>query len=263
VWVGAPSFFKAAAKAGDFLPYVSQEWKHYEALVKRVGIESDPPNWTAPIAYAFVPVWNRKCPGFADVQIKSWTDMLKPAFKGKMMMSDVRRSFTFAATWIGLEPVLGRAYFTKFAEITRPAIVYRTEESLQKVISCEYPIQNWQSPGRVFQRVRDDPTLNLALAWPQEGIVVIGVPMGIVKGTKHPNAAKLLEEFLLSEEGMSTYVAGEPRIILREGMRFPEAVKPYLPDLDKVKVVPVNWPALGLADIRKAQDDFRKVFGVD
>jgi hypothetical protein len=33
--------------------------------------------------------------------------------------------------------------------------------------------------------------------------------------------------------------------------------------VDKVKVIPVNWPALNLSDIRKAQNDFRKVLNVD
>ena len=263
VWVGAPTFFKAAAKAGDFLPYVSSEWRHYEGMVKRLGIEADPPHWIAPISYPFVPVWNRKCPGFADVQITSWKDLLNPAFKGKMIISDVRRSFTFAATWVGLEGVLGRAYFTKFVELTQPAVIYRTEETLQKVISCEYPIQIWQSPGRVFQRVEEDPTLNLGVAWPQEGIVLLGVPLAILKGTKHPSAARLLVEFLLGEEAMTIYVSGEPRLSLREGLKLPDIVKKYLPDVDKVKVIPVNWPALNLSDIRKAQNDFRKVLNVD
>jgi iron(III) transport system substrate-binding protein len=263
VWVSAPTFFKAAAKAGDFLPYVSSEWKHYEGMVKRLGIEADPPHWIAPISYAFVPVWNRKCPGFADVQITSWKDLLNPAFRGKMIISDVRRSFTFAATWVGLEAALGKSYFEKFAEITQPAVIYRTEETLQKVISCEYPIQNWQSPGRVFQRVQEDPTLNLGIAWPQEGIVLMGVPLAIVKGTRHPNAARLLVEFLLSEEAMAIYVSGEPRLSLREGLKVSDTVKKYLPDVDKVKVIPVNWAALTLPDIRKAQNDFRKVLNVD
>lgn len=263
VWVGAPSFYKAAAKEGHLLPYASAQWKHFEGMVKRLGVEADPPYWVSPVAYAFVPVWNRKCPGFADVQITSWKDLLNPAFRGKMIISDVRRSFTFAATWVGLEGPLGKAYFEKFVEVTQPAVIFRTEESLQKVISCEYPIQNWQSPGRVYQRVHEDPTLNLGIAWPQEGIVMLGVPLAILKGTKRPNAAKLLVEFLLSEEGMTAYVTGEPRLSLREGLTVPDAVKQYLPDIEKVKVLPVNWPALTLSEIRKAQNDFRKVLRVD
>jgi iron(III) transport system substrate-binding protein len=263
VWVGAPSFFKAAAKAGDFLPYVSPEWRHYEAHVKRLALEADPPNWITPAAYAFVPVWNRKCPGFANVRIASWKDLLNPAFRGKMMISDVRRSFTFAATWVGVEAAMGKDYFPKFVEIAQPAIVYRTEESLQKVISCEYPIQNWQSPGRVYERAREDPSLDLGVAWPQEGVVVLGVPMAILKGSRRPNAARLLVDFLLSEEGMRLYLDAELRFSLREGMALPEAGKRYMPEIDQVKALPMNWAALTLQEVRKAQDDFRRVLKAD
>ena len=111
VWVGAPAFFKAAAKDGHLLPFVPAEWKHYERVAKRLlGVEADPPHWITPSAYSFVPAWNRKCPGFASVQIKSWKDLLDPAFRGKMMIGDVRKSFTYAATWVGMEGALGKEY---------------------------------------------------------------------------------------------------------------------------------------------------------
>ncbi len=263
VWVGAPAFFKAAAKDGHLLPFVPPEWKHYERVVKRLGIEADPPHWITPSAYSFVPAWNRKCPGFATVQIKSWKDLLNPAFRGKMMIGDVRKSFTYAATWVGMEGALGKDYFPKFVELTQPAIFFRTEESLQKVISCEYPIQIWQSPGRVFERAREIPTLDVGLAWPEEGVVLVAVPMAILKGSKRPNAAKLLLDFLLSEEAMHEYVSGELRFSFREGFKNPEAVRQYMPDVDKVKALPMNWAALTLAEIRKVQEDFRRILRVD
>ncbi len=263
VWVGAPAFYKAAAKEGHLLPYLSPEWRHFERTVKRLGLEADPPHWITPAAYSFVPVWNRKCPGFAGVNITSWKDLLNPAFRGKMMFSDVRRSFTFAATWVGVEAALGKDYFPRFVEITQPAIVYRTEESLQKVISCEYPIQNWQSPGRVYERALEDPSLDLAVAWPQEGVVVVGVPMAILRGSRHPNAARLLVDFLLSEEGMTIYVGSELRFSFRDGLGLPAAGKKYMPEIDQVKALPVNWAALTLQEVRRVQDDFRRVLKVD
>ena len=138
-----------------------------------------------------------------------------------MIISDVRRSFTFVATWVGVEAAMGKDYFPKFVEITEPAIVDGTEESLQRVTSCEYPIQNWQSPGRVYERAREDPSLDLAVAWPQEGVVVLWVPMAILKGSRHPNAARLLVDFLLSEEGMATYVGSELRFSLATAWASP------------------------------------------
>jgi len=263
VWVGAPAFFKAAAKDGHLLPFVPAEWKHYERVAKRLGVEADPPHWITPSAYSFVPAWNRKCPGFAGVQIKSWKDLLDPAFRGKMMIGDVRKSFTYAATWVGMEGALGKEYFPKFVELTQPAIFFRTEESLQKVISCEYPIQMWQSPGRVFQRAQEIPGLDVRLAWPEEGVVLVAVPMAILKGSRRPNAAKLLMEFLLSEEAMREYVSGELRFSFRDGFKNPDAVRAYMPDVDKVKALPMNWPTLTLPEVRKVQNEFRRILRVD
>ncbi|OLC15147.1 MAG: hypothetical protein AUH29_08585 [Candidatus Rokubacteria bacterium 13_1_40CM_69_27] len=263
VWVGAPAFFKAAAKEGHLLPYVPTEWKRYEPAAKRAGIEVDPPNWIAPAAYAFVPVWNRKCPGFASVQIKRWQDMLNPAFRGKAQIGDVRKSFTFAATWAGMEGTLGKDFIPRYVEITQPAIFFRTEESLQKVMSCEFPIQLWQLSGRVYQRVQEDPTLDLGVAWPEEGVVLLGVPMAILKGSQRPNAAKLLMEFLLSEEGMSAFITGEGVFSLREGFQIPAAVKKYTPDIGTVKAMPVNWGALTIPEVRRIQNEFRKILRVD
>lgn len=263
VWVGAPAFYKAAAKEGALLPYLPTEWKRYESAVKRAGVEVDPPNWIAPAAYAFVPVWNRKCPGFATVQIKSWKDMLNPAFRGKAIIGDVRKSFTYASTWVGMEGTLGKDFFPKFVELAQPVIIFRTEESLQKVMSCEFPIQLWQLSGRVYQRAQGDATLDLGVAWPQEGVVLLGVPLAIVKGTKHPNAAKLLMEFLLSEEGMQAFIAGEGVFSLREGFPVPAAVRKYTPDVSTVKAMPINWGTLTIPEVRKVQNDFRKILRVD
>jgi len=263
VWVAAPAFFKAAAKAGHFLSHASPEWKHYERMVKRLGIEAEPPQWITPVAYTFVPVWNRKCPGFANVQIRSWKDVVNPAFKGKMIIADVRRSFAYAATWVALEGTMGKDYFPKFVEVTQPAIFFRSEEAIQKVITCEYPIQLMQRPAYVFQRMEEDPSLDLALAWPEEGIVVLGTPMAILKGTRHPNAAKLLVDFLLSQEGMQAYISREANLSFREGFKAPDVVKRYVPDLEKVKVLPVNWSALTLSEVTRIQNEFRKVLRVD
>ncbi len=263
VWVGAPAFFKAAAKEGHFLRYTSPEWKHYERMVKRLGIEADPPHWVTPAGYAFVPAWNRKCPGFADVQIQSWKDMLNPAFKGKLIIGDVRKSFTHAATWVGIEGAMGKDYFPKLVELTQPAIMFHSQQSLQRVVSCEYPIQLVQIPGRVYQRMQEDPTLDLRVAWPQEGIVLLGTSMAILKGARHPHAAKLLMDFLMGEEGMREYLAGEAHFSFREGLKIPEAARPYTMEVEKVKTLPMNWAAFTLAEGRRVQAEFRKTLRVD
>jgi len=263
VWLASPSFFRAAAKDGHFISYVPAEWKQFEREVKRLNIEADPPNWISPVGYAFVPVWNRKCPGFADVRITSWKDLLNPAFKGKLILSDVRKSLTYTVSWVGMEGTLGKDFFPKLVEVTQPAIFFRTEEVMQKTASCEYPIAVWQLPGRVHQRMQEDSTGNFGIGWPQEGLTVMGVPIAILKGSKRPNAAKLFMEFVVSEEGIREYVAGESVIPFRDGFKVPEAVKAYVPALEQLKALPVNWPALTLGEIKKVQDNFRRILKVD
>ncbi len=208
-------------------------------------------------------MWHRKCPGLANVRLTSWRDLLNPAFKGKAVIGDVRKSFTYSATWAGLEGTLGTDFFPKLAEVVQPAIFFRTEEMLQKGISCEYPLNVFQLSGRVYQRAREDPALDMAFAWPQEGVVMLGWPMAILRGTKHPNAAKLLMDHLLSEDGMREMVTGEGVFSLREGLKVPEAVQKYVPPVDQVKSVPVNWAGLNLAEVKRIQNEFRKVFRVD
>ena len=263
VWVGAPSFFRAAGKEGHFLAHVPPEWRLYEREVKRMGVEADPPHWLTPVGYAFVPVWNRKCAGFGSVRIKSWRDLQNPAFKGKLIVSDVRKSFAYTASWVAMEGTLGKDYFPKLVELTRPAIFFRTEEVMQKSVSCEYPIALWQLPGRVYQRVAEDPTLDLGIAWPEEGVAVLSAPIAVLKGAPHPNAARLLVDFLLSEDGMRELVSGEMAFSFRDGLKVPEAVRKYVPEIGEVKVLPVNWAQLNLQETKRIQDDFRKVLGVD
>jgi ABC-type Fe3+ transport system substrate-binding protein len=87
--------------------------------------------------------------------------------------------------------------------------------------------------------------------------------MGILKGSKRPNAAKLFMEFLLSEEGMQAFVTGEGVFSLREGFQVPAAVKKYTPDIATVKPMLVNWGTFTIPEVRKVQDQFRKILRVD
>ena len=49
----------------------------------------------------------------------------------------------------------------------------------------------------------------------------------------------------------------------REGLKLPEALRKYVPEVDQVKSIPVNWAGLNLAEVKRIQNEFRKVFRVD
>lgn len=103
----------------------------------------------------------------------------------------------------------------------------------------------------------------MVFASPREGIVILGSHLAILKGAPHPNAAKLFVDFLLGEEGARIFAAGEGAFVFREGFKYPAEVAPFLPPLDQVKAVPMDWAKITAADRERARENFRKAFRVD
>ena len=92
----------------------------------------------------------------------------------------------------------------------------------------------------------------LKVGYFKEGQVMLGNQMAVLKGAPHPNAGKLLIEFLLSKEGADVYVEGEAIYSFRKGYTAPDVARPYLLDLSKVKL-------LGLKDWVAARGKFKAV----
>jgi ABC-type Fe3+ transport system substrate-binding protein len=145
----------------------------------------------------------------------------------------------------------------------QPILILPTQEITQKLITCEYGIAAFNLHGRVYQTHREDPKSQLVSANPREGIVILGSELAILKGAPHPNAAKLFVDFLLSEEGARVFTAGEGALVFREGFKYPPEVAPYLPPLDQVKAVPMDWAKITKQDRDRAFENFRKAFRVD
>ena len=146
-------------------------------------------------------------------------------------------------------------YWPKLKE-TDPIIEFRTEPKMQMVISCQRPLDMWNLSGRVYQNVLKQPDLKdkIKIGYYEEGQVMLGNQIAVIKGSAHPNAAKLLVEFLLSKEGSDIFVEGEAIYSFREGYEPPAAAAPYLLNLSEHKL-------LGMKDWVAAQGEFEKVRG--
>ncbi len=73
---------------------------------------------------------------------------------------------------------------------------------------------------------------------------MLGNQAGVLKGAPHPNAGKLLIEFLLSKEGADIFVEGEAIYTFRKGYKVPETTRPYLLDLSQHKLLRLkDWVA--------------------
>ncbi|KPK20084.1 MAG: hypothetical protein AMJ67_03425 [Betaproteobacteria bacterium SG8_41] len=255
--VSDPGFFAAAAKQGAFEKLDSGYWKNHADLVNKAGQYTNYPYVVVPLAYTFQPVWNSACPGMENFKATSYDDVLAASLKGKTIASDLTKSSTYTNTTISLMEagVDMKGIFTKL-KTTDPLIEFRTEPKMQLVISCERPLDMWNLSGRVYQNVAKKPELakTLKIGYYKEGQVMLGNQAAVLKGAPHPNAGKLLIEFLLSKEGADVFVEGEALYTFLKDYQPPEAAKPYLLNLSEHKL-------LGLKDWIAARKQFKPVRG--
>ena len=255
--VSAPGFFHAAVKRGAFLKLDSGNWKDLVKVVEGAGQYHNYPYIVTPLAYSFQPVWNISCPGMKNVKISSIFDVVDPKFTGKTIVTDITKSFTTTNTVIGLtEAGVNMSDFWQKMKATKPVVMFRTEARIQTVINCERPMDMFNLTGRVYQNILKKPDLAkiIKMGHFKEGQVMLGNQAGVLKGSPHPNAGKLLIEFLMSKEGTDIYVGNEAIYSFRANYTPPANVRPFLMDLSKVKL-------LGLKDWVAAQRSFKKVRG--
>src|SRR5258708_21133478 len=79
----------------------------------------------------------------------------------------------------------------------------------------------------------------LAMVYPTDGTVLIIAPSSIMKGGKHPNAARLFMEFLLSEDASRIWVAHfnetiRPEVSAAKGAKSAKDLKIIRPTLAQI-----------------------------
>ena len=262
--VSGPSFFDAAAKRGAFEKLEGNNWKNHVELAKAAGQYYNDPYVVVPLAYTFQPVWNSACPGMANFNVTSYADVAKPELKGKTIASDITKSLTYTNTVISLmeNKAIDVSDMWKRLKATDPLVEFRTEPKMQMVISCQRPFDMWNLSGRVYQNVLKKPDLakTLKVGSYKEGQVMLGNQAAVIKGAPHPNAGKLLIEFMLSKEGADVIVEGEAVSSFLKGHKAPAAAEPYLLDLSKHKLLGLKDWVAAAKHVKATRDEFSALF---
>jgi ABC-type Fe3+ transport system substrate-binding protein len=229
-------------------------------MSRKLGFPQGAPFWHTIVSYCFAPTWNKR---FVRKEVKSWNELIDPEFKDKAIQGDIRTSSTQTDTYIALRKVLGADHFQKYSDVVNPTLVFRTPEIQQKLTSGERIITNFHITGRAFQAWQEDKSLDFGVSFPTEGVVPLPIQAGILAKAAHPNAAKLLLDFLISREGQQLWVDRECQWPLRTDVTYSDDVKRFLTPLDQVKALTLNWETEVTSAARdEARAEFRRIFRV-
>jgi len=144
--------------------------------------------------------------------IKSWNDLLDPKYKGKILADDFRAigggSSFFSVTY----EKFGKQFHEKLAA-QNVSFTRDMREAERRVARGEFAIYlPW-----LLNYLPSLKGLPVKAAIPEEGVVYLPYASSILTKAPHPNAARVLIDFMLSDEGQTIY-ASEGLLPTAEGM---------------------------------------------
>ncbi|HWP60348.1 MAG TPA: extracellular solute-binding protein [Candidatus Acidoferrales bacterium] len=148
---------------------------------------------------------------------KAWEDLLKPEYKGKKFLSELRSN-----TLAGLIPARGREWVLDYARkiaAQDPIWVRGATRFLAAVNAGEYALHSAAYYHTVI-RLKQKGAENLEVVLPEPVPVRLNQPYGIVKGAKNRNAAMLFLEYICGAEGQRIIDDIEPQ---KSSIYFPGA----------------------------------------
>lgn len=133
---------------------------------------------------------------------KSWDALLESRYRGKLVLTDP----SFTSLQLGVVAMLSRIkgwqYYEKL-HANQVLLVPGNEQALNMVKTGERPV----AAGADSQYAREAQAAGhkIAIAFPADGTFAIPASTSIVKGSPHPNAAKLFAQFMLARETQSLF----------------------------------------------------------
>ena len=181
---------------------------------------------------------------------KTWEELLDPKWKGKLATGNPGAS-GYVGTWATqMYLMFGDEYLVDLQQ--QDVLVGQSiTDTIPRVAGGERAV-GVSSDQTTAQAIVDGSPI--AMIYPEDGAVIMPCPNAIPKSAKHPAAAKLLAEFILSK-GSQEYLAKNASLLpVIEGIDPPEHlegakdakyIRPDLPDLEAtVPVVIKRWQEL-------------------
>jgi iron(III) transport system substrate-binding protein len=167
---------------------------------------------------------------------KNWPDLLDPKWKDKIALGHPGFS-GYVGTWtVMLKKLYGWDFFEKLAK-NNPQIGRSINDTVTMLNAGERIVAGSGPVGTAMESAgKGNP---IAMTYPPDGSVLIIAPSGIPKGVKHPNAAKLFMEYLLTVEASKIWVdhfneTMRPEVKPTGGAKSAADVKTIRPSVEEI-----------------------------
>ena len=182
---------------------------------------------------------------------KSLEDLLKPQYKGKVVVPDPSQHTTTAQWMASLPKVMGsREKADKFIRdlaATKPLLVESLTPAGERITTGETPIGLAFIKNVVFYGKKGIPLDYVRLG----KFMGDGQSIALAAKPPHPNAGKTFIDFFLSEEGLRL-MAGIGEFVTRKG------IYPPVPDADKIEIV--DMVEMDQKAFAEKMQEYRKIF---
>ena len=187
---------------------------------------------------------------------KSWSDLLKPMYKGMIGYLDPSSAFVGYAGAVAVNRAMGGSldnfdpginYFKKLAK-NDPIVPKQT--SYARVLSGEIPILFDYDFNAYRGKYKDKA--NVVFVIPQEGTVVVPYVMSLVKNGPNPAKGKAILDFIMSDDGQKVWANAFLRPIRASAMSKAAASK-FFPASDYARSKPLDY-----AKMAAVQNSFKE-----
>lgn len=196
-WGGTQAALMTAAKEGLLEAYKPSFGDKVPTMYK-----DNQDRWYGEMLLPEVIMYNDKALNKDQVP-KDWDDLLKPEYKGQLIIRGVLPSGTMRTIYSAMifrqDPQNPQKGYDWLARLDANTKEYATDPAALylKLTREEGKLTLWNLQDVLLQRAQNRP-LNYAI--PSSGIPILVDGVGIVKGSKHSEAAKKFYEFLFEEQ---------------------------------------------------------------
>jgi iron(III) transport system substrate-binding protein len=242
VWGWAVTNTSEFVPKGMLVPYKPKGWDKIPANFK------DPKGyWTAIDLYAAAFVGNTKVLEKDNLPMaKSWNDLLKPAYKGKLIMPNPASSGTGFLQVASLLVMLDPDYKNKPIEKNKAwDFLKKLDKNMGQYIKSGSKPAKLTAAGEyaigcsfafVYSSLKKKG-FPIVMALPTEGAGFELEVNSLLKGAKHEKAAKKFLDWAISKSAMKEYAK------FKLGVAYPGIPGPKaLPALDTIKLAPMDFP---------------------